>query len=90
MTDLPPDSVLMRILDGVNPMSAMRQWRRLGIEEVAKEAGIGADLLREMEDGRPGTPDEIGAVAAALNVKPGYLINHQDDSYEIGADEIPW
>ena len=89
MTDIPPDAVLLRILEGAHPVAAIRAWRGLDLADVARSAGMGADLIEGIEEGRTATPDEIGAIAAALKVKPAYLIDQQDDSSVIGDDEIP-
>jgi len=64
MTDQPPDSVLLRILDGANPVPAIREWRKVDVSEVADAAGIGVALLTEIEDGRPATRDQTGAIAS--------------------------
>lgn len=88
--ETPPHSVILRILDGIHPVQAIRVWRGFEIAELAQSTGIGADLLAEIEDGREATAGENEAIAAALRVKAVYLVNHQDDSSEIGDDEISW
>lgn len=90
MTGNIPPAVVAQIREGTHPVQALRAWKGLSLGALANSAGLGPDVLTEIEEGREATAGETDAIAGALGVKPRDLVNRQDDGSEIGDDEIPW
>ena len=98
MSDL-PETVVAQILEGDHPIAAVRIWRGIGTFDLAQAASVDTALIEDIEAGMV-VPSEgvLAAIAAALDVEPADLLNHQDDSDEIGhagdqeivEDDIPW
>ncbi|MFQ5421929.1 MAG: helix-turn-helix domain-containing protein [Anaerolineae bacterium] len=67
--ELVPDEVAYAILDGRHPIKVWREYRQLTQQELAKQAGISAAYLSQIESGkRKGTTSALATVAAALNL----------------------
>lgn len=66
-----PASMVDRILDGENALRVWREYRGLGIAELAEKSGYGNSMISKIETGaRQGTVAFWNAVAAALGVTP--------------------
>jgi DNA-binding XRE family transcriptional regulator len=64
-----PSAVLHAMIDGAHPVTAWRNYRDLGLEELATIAGIQPTLLLQIENGTEnGSTATLLAIAQALNV----------------------
>ncbi len=64
-----PFELLERIIDGMQPIRAYRQYRGLTQQQLAQSAGVSASYLCEIEAGRKaGSLDAITRIAAALRL----------------------
>lgn len=64
-----PGEVLHAILQGVTPLKAWREYRRLSQVDLAAGAGISKAYLSQLENGkRSGAVSTFAALAAALGV----------------------
>jgi len=86
-----PELVIIQILEGANPITAIRACRGTTIAALAEAAGLDAALIEDVEAGvvLP-SEDAVAAMAGALGVAPDDLVVPGDDSPEIGEDDIPW
>ena len=67
--ELIPAVVTYAILDGANPVRVWREHRGLTQQQLAHAAGISTPYLSQIESGkRTGSPEVLGAIAAALNL----------------------
>jgi len=70
-----PSEVTFAILHGVNPIRAWREYKRIKIKELAKQAGITPSYLSQIETGkRNPTIDTLKAIADALAIEVEMLI----------------
>lgn len=68
-TELLPDAMVGRILDGENKIRVWREHRGLTARAVAEAAGIAAPTLSQIEKGvRTGSVDVLRRIATALRV----------------------
>lgn len=66
-----PVSMANRILDGENALRVWREYRGLGIGQLAEKSGYGYSMISKVESGtRKGTVAMWNALASALNVLP--------------------
>jgi predicted transcriptional regulator len=63
-----PEEVLAAIENGGVPLSAVRQWRKLSVEELAEMSGVSSAIIRGAEGGRELSPGAQAALAFALGV----------------------
>lgn len=64
-----PFSVAERLLDGEHPVRVLREFRGLGLRQLAAAAGVSPSYLSEIETGeKPGSVECIRRLAAALDV----------------------
>lgn len=71
-----PAEIVHAILDGANPVKAIREWRRMTQARLAGGAGIDAVYLSQIENGRrTGSPKVLRALAAALAVDVELLLS---------------
>jgi len=75
----------------------IKQWRKhrkITVEELAKQAGMSASMISQLERGRSAyTQDTLEAVAKALDLKPSALLDRDPDdnaglSVSMGGREI--
>ena len=67
--ELIPAHVPYAIMDGENPVKVWREYRGLTQQQLAKEAGISAAYLSQIETGkREGKTAVLQAIARALNL----------------------
>jgi len=86
-----PELVIIQILEGANPITAIRACRGMTIATLAEAAGLDAALIEDVEAGVVvPSEDAVAAMAGALGVAPDDLVVPGDDSPEIGEDDIPW
>jgi DNA-binding transcriptional regulator YiaG len=65
-----PFEVTSAILDGVSPIRAWREHRRLSLDALAGAAGVSASRLMELESGaRKAKPAELRKLARALGAQ---------------------
>lgn len=70
-----PAAVVNAILDGANPVKALREHRKMTQRALAGAAGINAVYLSQIERGeRAGSLATLSALAKALNVDPVMLL----------------
>ena len=86
-----PELVIVQILEGANPITAIRAWRGMSIVDLARASGLDAALIEDVEAGVV-LPSEgaLAAIADVLEVSAGNLQLPDDDSPEIDEDDIPW
>ena len=71
-----PHSVALAIMRGDRPLAAFRKHRGLTLRALAKETGIAASYLSEIERGRkPGSAASLARIAAALDTTVDALLN---------------
>lgn len=63
-----PEEVLDAIANGVTPLGAVRQWRRLSVEDLAEQSGVSAAIIRGAEGGRQLKLEAQIALGKALGV----------------------
>ncbi len=67
--ELVPADVVDRLINGESPIRVWREHRGLGIKGLAKQAGIAAPYLSQMETGkRAGTIETMRRLADALGL----------------------
>jgi DNA-binding XRE family transcriptional regulator len=67
--ELVPSAVTYAILDGVNPVRAWREHRRLTQQQLAEAAGISIPYLSQIEAGkRKGSAEVLAALARGLEL----------------------
>jgi DNA-binding XRE family transcriptional regulator len=72
--ELVPSEVTYAILDGGHPVRVWREHRGLTQRQLAKEAGISATYLSQIEAGkRAGSPKVLAALATVLGLAPDDL-----------------
>lgn len=60
----------------VNNLRIWREYRGLTVAELAKKAGTSAQVIADLESGAAElSPKWLGALAPALNTRPGYLLS---------------
>jgi hypothetical protein len=65
-----PFEVTSAILDGASPIRAWREHQGMGVDALAKAAGIEAARLTKLEGGtRKAVPDELRRLAQTLGVQ---------------------
>lgn len=68
-----PESVSTAVLNGDSLLKALRRWRGLTQEQLAKASGINQGYLSELESGaKTGSPETLQKLGAALDVS-GWL-----------------
>ncbi|WP_167858426.1 helix-turn-helix domain-containing protein [Methylobacterium nonmethylotrophicum] len=83
---LAPDWLTAAVLAGESPLGAARRQGGLDLADLAARAGIAADALAAMEQGRrTGTDAEIEAVAQACGVDAALLL---DRDFAPAADQV--
>lgn len=66
-----PANMVDRILDGENALRVWREYRGLGISELAEKSGYGNSMIYKIENGtRQGTVAFWKAIATVLRVTP--------------------
>lgn len=64
-----PAAAVQRLCRGESPIRVFREYRGLSTAELAARAGLSQSDLSEIERGRkPGAPDALSSLAAALDV----------------------
>ena len=64
-----PGEITFAILDGGNPIRVWREFKKIKLNELAKEVGISASYLSQIENGkRNPTIDKLKSIATALRV----------------------
>ena len=67
--ELVPGEITFAIFDGANPIKVWREYRGMTQPELAKQAGISAAYLSQIESGkRSGSTNVLKAIAEALNL----------------------
>ncbi|MFH1077604.1 MAG: helix-turn-helix transcriptional regulator [Pseudomonadota bacterium] len=70
-----PGEVTFAILDGISPIRAWREHKKIKMNELAKKVGISAAYLSQIENGkRNPTIDSLKAIANELNIEVEMLI----------------
>lgn len=70
-----PGEVTFAVLDGVSPIRAWREHRKIKMNELAKKIGISAAYLSQIENGkRNPTIDTLRAIARELRIDIDMLI----------------
>ncbi len=71
-----PATVVDRVLGGVSPLKALREWRGLTQDQLAKRAGLSSQYISQVETGhrRGGGRKGIAALAHALNIGADELL----------------
>jgi DNA-binding XRE family transcriptional regulator len=70
---LPPE-VTASVLRGDSLLRALRRWRDMTQEKVARRAKLAQGYLSDLENGRKvATPKTLRAIAKALDVAPAWL-----------------
>ncbi|WP_163836814.1 helix-turn-helix domain-containing protein [Spartinivicinus ruber] len=68
-TELVPDAVVTRLLDGENPVKVWREHRGLKQKQLAEKLEIMAAYLSQIEKGeKSGSVDVLKRIAEVLNV----------------------
>jgi hypothetical protein len=69
-----PHQVALGIFRGQNPVRAFRNHQRLSIGQLAKQAGVAAGYIAEVERGiKPGSPSALARLAGALGTTADIL-----------------
>jgi DNA-binding XRE family transcriptional regulator len=64
-----PLDIFQRIINGENPVKAIREWRGLTQAELARRANLHRVQLHDIETGKSrGSVDTLKAIAVALDV----------------------
>jgi antitoxin component HigA of HigAB toxin-antitoxin module len=64
-----PFELAERLLDGVHPVKVFREYRGLGLRQLAGAAGVSASYLSEVETGKKiGSLEFMKKISAALDV----------------------
>ena len=70
-----PFEIAERLLDGCHPVRVFREYRGLGLRQLAKAACVSASYLSEIESGeKPGSVEFMCRVAAVLEVSLDLLV----------------
>jgi DNA-binding transcriptional regulator YiaG len=70
---LPPE-VSILILKGDSRLKAIRRWRKIKQNDLARQCGIGQGYLSDLESRRrAGSPETIAALATSLDVPLDWL-----------------
>lgn len=70
-----PAALVDAILDGANPVRAIRKWRGMQAVELARTCAIAPAYLSEIETGRKtGSARALKAIAQALDVDMALLV----------------
>jgi len=73
--DALPAALYRRILKGEHPLRIWREHRGLGLNALAREAGVSAPYLSEIENGaKPGSMAAMKKLATALEIDLDELI----------------
>jgi ribosome-binding protein aMBF1 (putative translation factor) len=76
-----PFAVAERLLDGDHPVRVFREYRGLGLRQLASTAGVSPSYLSEIESGeKPGSFECMRRLAAALDVSMDMLARAAGDS----------
>ncbi|WP_336799623.1 helix-turn-helix domain-containing protein [Kaistia sp. MMO-174] len=70
-----PEAVIALIGSGVSPLTAVRQWRGLSIEDLAIRSGVRASVIRSAEGGTELSPEAQVKLAWALDVGADLFID---------------
>ncbi len=70
-----PGEVTFAILDGLNPIRAWRDYKKMKMNELAKKAGISSAYLSQIETGkRNPTIDTLTSIARELSIEIELLL----------------
>lgn len=70
-----PAALYRRILKGAHPVRIWREYRDIGLNALARNAGVSAPYLSEIEKGaKPGSATALKKLAAALDIDVDELI----------------
>jgi len=70
-----PGELTFAILNGISPIRAWREHKRIKLNELAKKVGISSAYLSQIEnDKRNPTIDTLKAIAKELNIEVEMLI----------------
>jgi hypothetical protein len=84
------DGIKRAILEGDHPIQAWRHQRAITLPKLAKLTRIDPTRLANVErEIDPPTDDELDRLAKALRAPLNMLTVPQDDSDEIGGDDLP-
>ena len=73
-TERLPAEVSAMLLDGHRRLRAIRKWRSLRVEELARKSGVAEAAINIVENGGPNPPPEqVSKLAAALDVPVSWL-----------------
>ena len=77
-TEAFPFEVAERLLDGEHAVQVFREYRSLGLRELAKEAGVSPSYLSEIEAGnKPGSVEFLSRISAALRISMDLLVRRR-------------
>lgn len=69
-----PAEISIMILKGDSRLKAVRRWRKIRQNDLARQCGIAQGYLSDLESRRrAGSPDTVAALATALNVPLDWL-----------------
>lgn len=68
-----PEALIAQIARGVAPLSAVRQWKAYSVEDLARIAGVGEDVIRSAEQGGELSLQSRVALAKSLGVDADLL-----------------
>ncbi len=70
-----PGEVTFAVLDGISPIRAWREYKKIKMNELAKKVGISAAYLSQIENGkRNPTIDSLKIIAKGLDIEVEMLI----------------
>ena len=70
-----PNRVASAILKGEPPLSALRQWRQLSIDDLSAASGVSPVVIRLVEAGSPLSAQARANLARALRVQESALVD---------------
>lgn len=63
-----PEEVLAAIEDGATPLTAVRQWMRMSVKDLAARSGVSVASIKGAEAGRELSPEAQVNIAWVLGV----------------------
>jgi transcriptional regulator with XRE-family HTH domain len=70
-----PPRLVIAISRGAVPLKALREWRELGVEDLAAASGVSAAVIRFAEGGGELRPAARSALAQVLRVSEKFLVD---------------
>jgi len=63
-----PEEVLAAVANGKSALAAVREWKGIAVEDLARLAGVSAGTIHSAEGGQELSPEDQVKLAAALGV----------------------